>query len=207
MTLAIGKTGFGLCAVASAWGGDGAPEIRAEFLVDSKNSKQHYAELSKDPQQIQAVNSVAGCCGTPRTACGRARWTSGDPRTGKRPAFRKTATDWLVEKLDRLHKLCSSPASSGSRNVAGASRRRTVIRSSTAPGCRVRLRRNLWCSGSRGDLRCAKGDQADRVRSAPFQDHSPFADDAGRRGHPPRARATSRTHPPCSARGVRPDSG
>lgn len=102
MTLAIGKTGFGLCAVASAWGGDGAPEIRAEFLVDSKNSKQHYAELSKDREQIQtelgggllwySADGVRQCKIYLRRS---SNWQ--DPRV------QEDCYNWLVEKLDRLH--------------------------------------------------------------------------------------------------------
>ena len=126
MTLAIGKTGFGLCAVASAClGGDGAPEIRAEFLVDSKNSKQHYAELSKDREQIQtelgggllwySADGVRQCKIYYRRS---SNWQ--DPRA------QEDCYNWLVEKLDRRSTQCFNPESSGSRNEparrAGAAR-------------------------------------------------------------------------------------
>ena len=102
MSLAIGRVGFGLYAIASAWGDDGVPEIRAEFVMDSKNSKQHYAELSQDRERIQTELG------------GGSLWYSADAVRQCKIYFRKP-TDWrnedahqdcykwLAGNLDRLH--------------------------------------------------------------------------------------------------------
>lgn len=102
MSLAIGRVGFGLYAIASAWGDDGVPEIRAEFVMDSKNSKQHYAELSKDRERIQTELG------------GGSLWYSADAVRQCKIYFRKPTDwrdddehqdcyEWLAGNLDRLH--------------------------------------------------------------------------------------------------------
>ena len=70
--------------------------------MDSKNSKQHYAELSKDREQIQtelgggllwySADGVRQCKIYLRRS---SNWQ--DPRV------QEDCYNWLVEKLDRLH--------------------------------------------------------------------------------------------------------
>ena len=107
MSMSIGKTGFGLSAVASTDGWDGStwtgkPEIRAEFVMSSKDSKQHFERLRDDRNTIDAELPD------------KPEWYSDEEVQQRKIYFRKP-TDWreegarqdcykwLVDNLDRLH--------------------------------------------------------------------------------------------------------
>ena len=109
MWMSIGKGSFGLCAVASTDGWDGSawtgkPEIRAELVMASKDSKQHFDELTAERD---AINRQFPC---------KPEWYSEEGVQQRKVFFRKSVDwklpeeqescyRWLVEKLDRLHEV------------------------------------------------------------------------------------------------------
>lgn len=110
MNIALGRGGFGLFAVASAWDSEAQSyanhEIRAEVVISHKNAKPYYALLEAQKAEIEAE------FGEPLT------WYNHPDvkscriyvrRTGNLNAKDKWADQhqWLVEKLDRLYKVFS----------------------------------------------------------------------------------------------------
>lgn len=105
--MSIGKTGFGLVAVASSdsWDGSmGKPEIRAEFVMFSKDSKLHFEKLNDSRTDLDAAFTS------------KPTWYSDDHVQQCKVFFRKsedwrdegTRADcykWLVDHLDRLHEV------------------------------------------------------------------------------------------------------
>ena len=102
MNIALGRSGFGLCAVASA----ASNEIRAEVVIPHKDAKAYYALLEAQRTEIEAE------FGEPLT------WYNPAEVKSCRIYVRRTANlnakdkwaeqhQWLVEKLDRLYKVFS----------------------------------------------------------------------------------------------------
>lgn len=106
MRMSIGRTGFGLQAIASIgdWDGRNSPEIRAEFLIFGKDAKQHFKRLRDDGSDIntsfaQAPNwySEAGVQQCKIVFRKAAEWRD--------RAVRQECYEWLVKNLDRLHEV------------------------------------------------------------------------------------------------------
>lgn len=109
MWMSIGKGGFGLCAVASTDGWDGSgwtgkPEIRAELVMASKDSKQYFDKLTAERDAIDAQFP------------GNPEWYPEEGVQQRKVFFRKSVDwklpdeqsscyRWLVERLDRLHEV------------------------------------------------------------------------------------------------------
>ena len=107
MAMSIGKTGFGLVAVASSdsWDGSmGKAEIRAEFVMFSKDSKLHFKKLSDSRTDLDAAFAS------------KPIWYSDDHVQQCKIFFRKSVDwrdedtrpdchKWLVHHLDRLHEV------------------------------------------------------------------------------------------------------
>ena len=109
MGMSIGKGGFGLCAVAStdSWDGSawtGKPEIRAELVMASKNSRQHFDALTVERNAIDAQFPSPP------------EWYSEEGVQQCKVFFRKSVNwqtsdeqeechKWLIENLDRLHEV------------------------------------------------------------------------------------------------------
>ena len=109
MSMGIGRTNFGLSAVAATDGWDGAawtgkPEIRAEFVIYGKAAKQRFDQLSQGQGEIDASLDP------------KPHWSSEEGVQQRKIYFRKSVgwqnTDeqegcykWLVENLDRLHEV------------------------------------------------------------------------------------------------------
>lgn len=58
MTMSIGRTGFGLCAVASTWNTDLATydigELKAELIITDPNNKTYFEQLMAQKSEIEA---------------------------------------------------------------------------------------------------------------------------------------------------------
>ncbi len=102
MNIALGRSGFGLCAVASA----ASNEIRAEVVLSHSEAKAYYALLEVQKTEIETE------FGEPLT------WYNHPEVKSCRIYVRRTANlnakdkwaeqhQWLVEKLDRLYKVFS----------------------------------------------------------------------------------------------------
>jgi hypothetical protein len=107
MNIALGRSGFGLGAVASFWDslaetGD-SHELRAEAVIETNDSKTHFARLEAQKSQIEAEMGEPLTWHNPpnKRMCriydrrpalltGRGRW----------PDYHA----WLLEKLEMLHK-------------------------------------------------------------------------------------------------------
>ena len=109
MNIALRRSGFGLCAVASAWDSETQSyannEIRAELVI-SKEAKAHFALLELQKNEIETE------FGEPLTWYNNLEVKS--CRVYLRRAANLNAKDkwaeqhqWLVEKLDRLYKVFS----------------------------------------------------------------------------------------------------
>jgi hypothetical protein len=57
MNIAIGRSGMRLCAVASLWDSVaesfGSHELRVEFVLDDNNSKNYFAQLEAEKEEIE----------------------------------------------------------------------------------------------------------------------------------------------------------
>ncbi len=107
MKMAIGKAGFGLNAVASTWNEDRSAEVRAEFVIATKDAPQIFESLKVDRGEIDRV------LGSEPT------WWSEDGVRQCSIYYRKSVDwqssakriecyEWLVAKLDRLHEVFQS---------------------------------------------------------------------------------------------------
>ena len=109
MSMAIGKHGFEVTAVASTDGWDGStwtgkPEIRAEFAMLGKNSKQHYERLRDDRETLDAKFSDNPEWYSEKDVQRRKIYFR-KPVDWQHPDAQEGCYVWLVEKLDRLHKV------------------------------------------------------------------------------------------------------
>jgi hypothetical protein len=107
MNIALGRSGFRLAAVASFWdsvaeNGDGH-ELRAEAVIDTNDSKTHFAKLEAQKSQIESET------GEPLT------WHNPPTKRMCRIYVRRPATltdrdqwpnyhAWLLQRLETLHK-------------------------------------------------------------------------------------------------------
>lgn len=106
MWMAIGRTGFGVIAIASTYDKEKATyesqEIRAEFVLDRERSKEYFAALKQEQDTIERE------LGEPLG------WYSAEGVRTCRIYLRRSVNlqekeqwpeyfAWLVEKLDRLH--------------------------------------------------------------------------------------------------------
>lgn len=104
MKMAIGKMGFGLNAVASTWNEDGSAEIRAEFVIATKDAQRTFENLKVDRREFDRIlgrettwyseDGVRQCSIYYRKSVD---WQSS--------AKRLECYEWLVAKLDRLHEV------------------------------------------------------------------------------------------------------
>ncbi|MYC33417.1 MAG: DUF4268 domain-containing protein [Chloroflexi bacterium] len=105
MGMGIGKDGFGLNAIAAARGWDsGEREVRAEFVIYSKDAKHHFDQLNEARSEIDDSFSP------------KPEWYSEEGVQQRKIYFRKSVDwrdpdeqegcyEWLVTNLDRLHEV------------------------------------------------------------------------------------------------------
>ncbi len=104
MDMAIGKAGFSLVAFATWDETVNEPEIRAEFYIKPPDAKHHFEALKNHREEIETALR------------GKPEWHSEEGVEARRVRFRRAADwrveserrecyRWLVEKLDRLHKV------------------------------------------------------------------------------------------------------
>ena len=111
MNIALGRSGFGLCAVASAWNSETQSyannEIRAEVLISHKDAKAYFDLIKLQKIEIEAE------FGEPLT------WYNHPEVKSCRIYLRRSANlnakdtwaeqhQWLIEKLDKLYKVFSN---------------------------------------------------------------------------------------------------
>ncbi len=106
MDMAIGRSDFRLAAFAPTWNWDNAsePEVRAALWVDGKNAGRHFALLETEKDAIhvefgEALDWIEKPGVNLRTIHLRRSVNWRDPRT------RQDCYQWLVNKLDKLHKV------------------------------------------------------------------------------------------------------
>ena len=109
MAMAIGKTGFGLRAIASTWDsqeGEDGPVLRAEFVVSGQRAHRRYEQLEKEQPNIDEAFGEPMEWYAPGDTLKRiirvrrsVDWT--------RESLRDECYRWLVEKLDNLHEVFS----------------------------------------------------------------------------------------------------
>lgn len=109
MRLAIGKTEFGLRAIASSWSDTGdEPELRAEFVLYKGKAAERFRTLEKDRAQIEEEFD----CGddglvwlaSADTVQRKIYYKTQDPNW-RDDDQREASYKWLTEKLDRLHEI------------------------------------------------------------------------------------------------------
>lgn len=105
MALAIGRTGFGLSAVASSWSEGGSPEIRAEFWVSGDDAERRFEAIREQREQIErevGVDNKLEWRAPENTKsrsirmCRQINWLNDSSR-------HEECYAWLVEKLDLLY--------------------------------------------------------------------------------------------------------
>ncbi len=110
ISIALGRSGFSLCAVASAWDSEtqsyATNEIRAEVVISHTEAKVYFALLESQKTEIEAEfgESLIWCNKPEVKSC----------RIYVRHSANLNAKDkwaeqhqWLVEKLDKLHQIFS----------------------------------------------------------------------------------------------------
>ena len=110
MTIAIGRSGFNLAAIASLYDSQAESfegnEIRAELYIGGENAKEHYLELESMKEEIEAElgeplnwQNVAD-----QKSCKVYLRTSADLRDESNwPRYHA----WLLEKIDAMHNVFS----------------------------------------------------------------------------------------------------
>ena len=106
MAMAIGRTGFGLSAIASRWDSEGGPALRAEFVVDGEKAHSRYEQLQKEQHDIEEA------FGEPMEWYAPGDTLKRIIRVGRAVDWteerqREECYRWLVEKLDKLHEVFS----------------------------------------------------------------------------------------------------
>ena len=111
MNIALGRSGFKLCAIASSKDSEAehsdSHELRAELNIETATSKEDYLKLDKDREVIE------------RELCEKAVWYNPENRRVCKVYFRKTVDNifdeskwlefdaWLLDKLELLHRVFS----------------------------------------------------------------------------------------------------
>jgi hypothetical protein len=111
MNIALGRSGFGLSAVASAWDSEtqsyASNELRAEVVISHTNSKTYFSilELHKAEIEVEFGESLIWYSNPEARSC----------RIFIRRSTNLNARDnwseqhkWLRDKLDKLHKVFST---------------------------------------------------------------------------------------------------
>lgn len=104
MALAIGKTGFGLSAIASSSSKEKSPEIRAEFWVSGDDAARRFEAIRRQREQIEHEVGVDN----------KLEWRALENRKGRHIGMcrqinwlddsqHEVCYAWLVEKLDLLY--------------------------------------------------------------------------------------------------------
>ena len=107
MAMAIGKTGFGLSAVASAWDSraDG-PALRAEVVVSGERAHKRHEQLRKEQHDIEEAFGEPLEWYEPGDTLRRIIRVR-QPVDWTEESQREECYRWLVEKLDKLHEVFS----------------------------------------------------------------------------------------------------
>lgn len=101
MSLSIGRSGFALQAIASTYGDDGKPEIRAELLM--RDSTQHFEKLSDDRGEIELRFDDESLTWYSEEGVQQARIYCRKSIDWRDREERNRCYEWLVKNLDRLH--------------------------------------------------------------------------------------------------------
>jgi hypothetical protein len=106
MNIAIGRSGFKLAAIASFYSSSkdnySGHEIRADFIIDSSESKEHYAKLLKQKAEIESKMNESLTWYNPDNArvC---KISLIKPTDLNNRAKWKDDQIWLLDKLEKLH--------------------------------------------------------------------------------------------------------
>ena len=108
MLIAIGRTGFGLCGVASTRSWDGskygvASGIRAEFLI--LDGKQIFDRLRKEQHRIQGHFPEERLIWFSEVGVKQCKVFVQKGMDWQDPKKRRECYEWLVRNLDRLHEV------------------------------------------------------------------------------------------------------
>ncbi len=103
MGMAIGRTGFGLRAIASTWGEGAKPEVRAEVVI--RDSETHYPLLERDRDAIGREFEGNPLSWYAPEEGGDAKIYVRREVDWRDRAERAACFEWLVKHLDELHRV------------------------------------------------------------------------------------------------------